>query len=433
MIILGAGLAGLSAAFHTGGAIYEKDGEVGGHAKSKNLDGFVFDEGIHVLQTKDQKILDLFKQLGVSFQEHCRSGYVYSHDVFRPYPLQVNTAGLPYSLRAACVLGFMFANSSLTGRNKRDCKNYEDWLKHSLGKGFTKHFFNPYSEKFWTVHPREMTHEWAGLRVPQPSSWEVIKGALREQQTLLGTHVQFRYPLGGGFGSLAKAFEPHIAKIHFKKKVSRVSSLSKKLQFNGQEELGYKKLISTLPLPDLVAMIEDAPSEVRAAAARLRHNSIMVVNLGIDRGNLSDKHWIHFPEPAISFFRISFPSNFAPDLAPRGTSSVSAEVSYSPSARLDKSQVIDRVIDDLRRVGILRREDRVVLIDTVNIKYAYVIYDHHRKEAVRTIHDFLRKNDIYPCGRYGSWAYFWSDEAVLSGRKAAELATRHGNGGSSPE
>ena len=424
MIILGAGLAGLSAAYHGGGVVYERDAAIGGHSRSKKLDGFVFDEGIHVLQTKNAEILKFFDGLGLKFQEHARSGYVYSHGICRPYPLQVNTAGLPWRLRLECIWTYLRTARTAALDSQPMPRNYEEWLNNTLGTGFTRHFLGPYARKFWTVPPAEMTHDWAVMRVPKPKWWTVIKGAVRSHHPNLGTHVQFRYPVQGGFGAMADAFAPHIRDIRLRKEVVRLDGKARRVSFADGEEVTYTRLISTLPLPDLVRLMTDVPAEVLAAAARLRYNSLIVINLGIDRPGISARHWIHFPEPEISFFRISFPSNFAPGLAPRGTSSVSAEVAYSDWAPVDKSQIVDRIVDDLHRVGVLRKRDRIVLTDTIDIKYAYVIYDHNRKESVRTIHDYLGKHEIVPCGRYGRWAYLWSDEAVLSGRKAAELAAR---------
>src|ERR1035441_9950345 len=45
-------------------------------------------------------------------------------------------------------------------------------MHSTLGKGFADIFLTPYSEKFWTVHPREMTFEWAGNRVPKPANYQ---------------------------------------------------------------------------------------------------------------------------------------------------------------------------------------------------------------------------------------------------------------------
>ena len=57
LIILGGGLAGLSAGYHSNGIIFEKNKTIGGHAISNSKNGFTFDEGIHVLHTKNQYVL----------------------------------------------------------------------------------------------------------------------------------------------------------------------------------------------------------------------------------------------------------------------------------------------------------------------------------------------------------------------------------------
>ena len=59
IVIVGAGLTGLSAAYHGGGFIYEKEDRVGGTCISPIVNGFIFDLGIHVLHTRDTYVLDL--------------------------------------------------------------------------------------------------------------------------------------------------------------------------------------------------------------------------------------------------------------------------------------------------------------------------------------------------------------------------------------
>ena len=74
------------------------------------------------------------------------------------------------------------------------------------------------------------------------------------------------------------------------------------------------------------------------------------------------------------------------------------------------------------------RDDEIVYLDTIDIKHGYVIFDKDRRPAIKIIHEYLKEQDIVPCGRYGMWGYLWSDEAILSGKKAAEgLARAKGN------
>jgi protoporphyrinogen oxidase len=181
-------------------------------------------------------------------------------------------------------------------------------------------------------------------------------------------------------------------------------------------------LISTLPLPDLLALIPSVPDSVREAAAKLRTNSMLVVNLGIARTNISDKHWIYYLEKEYSFIRISFPGNMAESVCPPGTSAISAEIAYGHDNLLpaSKDEMVDRVVQDLIRAKIISTDDRIVFSDIIDIKYGYVIFDRDRQPAVDMIHGYLKSIGIIPCGRYGMWAYLWSDEAILSGKDAVK-------------
>jgi hypothetical protein len=50
----------------------------------------------------------------------------------------------------------------------------------------------------------------------------------------------------------------------------------------------------------------------------------------------------------------------------------------------------------------------------------------HRKASVRTIRDWLKCHGIITAGRYGLWSYFWSDEAMMSGIRAADKSATEG-------
>lgn len=415
IVILGAGLSGLAAAQRTGSPIYEAESRPGGVAVSDHLDGFVFDRGIHILQTRNETVLKLIRALGINMLSHRRNAYIYFHGKYTAYPFQVNTAGLPIHLRLRCLAGF-FNRHSLP-----EPTNYEQWIYRSVGSGFAETFLIPYSEKFWTVHPREMTFEWTGNRVPQPNLWQVLRGAFVSRQTRIGTNVDFSYPGNApGYGAIGEAMAKDLSQLHLGHKATLIDTARRTVCFNDNLYVPYEVLISTIPLPTLIGICPDAPAEVRGAVAQLRANSICVVNLGIAHPSISDKHWVHFPEKDICFFRISYPHNFADNVAPPGMSSISAEVAYSSANPIDSATIVDRVIDDLIRVKALDKRHPIILKSTRNIPYGYCIYDMNRKSALDTIHAWLAKVGIIPAGRYGLWTYFWSDEAILSGLHAAE-------------
>lgn len=422
VVILGGGLAGLTAALYSGAPVYEAASESGGVAASDARSGFTFDRGIHILQTRNPIVLDLLQDLGVELISHQRRAYIYSRGKYTAYPFQVNTAGLPIGLRFRCVRDF------LRRQRHPEPQNYEEWMYRSIGTGFAETFLIPYSTKFWTVPPREMTFDWVGNRVPQPSTAQVLRGAVWNKQTRIGTNVDFRYPtMGAGYGAIAKALEKRVGELYLDHRAVHLDTKRRRITFQNGTSVAFESLIASIPLPELVRICPDAPAAVVAAAARLRTNSILVVNLGIDRADTPARHWVHFPEPDIAFFRMSFPHLFAPDVAPPGTSAISAEVAYSADRPPDTEATIDLVIADLTRVGVLRADDRFLARFATSIRYGYCIYDRNRRSAVKTIHEWLKTVGIVPAGRYGLWTYFWSDESMLSGKKAAEKAMKRVN------
>jgi hypothetical protein len=49
-----------------------------------------------------------------------------------------------------------------------------------------------------------------------------------------------------------------------------------------------------------------------------------------------------------------------------------------------------------------------------------VIWDHDRAPALEIVHGYLDSLGIRYCGRFGDWAYLWTDGAFKSGENAAE-------------
>jgi UDP-galactopyranose mutase len=191
----------------------------------------------------------------------------------------------------------------------------------------------------------------------------------------------------------------------------------------------YENLISTMPLPQLVHMIVDeAPQAVKDAANGLKHVSIRCVNLGVARENITDKHWIYYPEDSI-FHRIFVQGNASPGCNPPGGFGLTCEISYSPWKPLPFSgkQLVERCFQDCIKVGMLNESDSLITASEVDMPYAYVVYDHARARNVATVKQWLASFGITLAGRYSEWEYYNSDHAFLAGKKAAETveAARH--------
>jgi protoporphyrinogen oxidase len=138
---------------------------------------------------------------------------------------------------------------------------------------------------------------------------------------------------------------------------------------------------------------------------------------------LTEKHWIYYPEDTV-FHRVFVQGNASPHCNAPGGFGLTCEITYSPSKPLpcDGEALIDRCIAECIGVGLFTADDAVVVRNQVDMPYAYVVYDHARKNSVETIRDWLQGYDIILAGRYSEWEYYNSDHAFIAGKKAAEVA-----------
>jgi UDP-galactopyranose mutase len=305
-------------------------------------------------------------------------------------------------------------------------RNFEEFIHQVWGRGIAKHFAVPYNRKLWAVPLASMETSWLGGRVPVPDLEEMIEGALRPPKKPMGPNARFGYPLRGGFQALMDGFLRRLScDLRLNARVERVLPSRHRLMLSDGSMHGYRRLISTMPLPLLVAAAgEEAPLAVRTAASRLRHVSVRCVNLGVGRAQITDKHWIYYPEATV-FHRLFMQGNASPHCNPPNGFGITCEITYSPDKPLpcDGQALTERCIRDCIDVGILRPDDPILVTNQVDMPYAYVVYDHARADNVALIREWARSHDIILAGRYSEWEYYNSDHAFLAGRKAAASAT----------
>jgi len=430
IFILGAGLAGLSTAWHLQKRgidcqIFEKESEAGGLCRSKNINSFTFDFDGHLLHFKHSYTLDLVKDfLGNNLLEHKRSAWIYSCGRFSRYPFQANLYGLPKSVVWDCLLGLIEVYNN--GHKKTNNNHsFHDWIIQNFGKGIAQHFMIPYNTKFWTRPPRRLTCEWLDGFIPTPSLKEVIEGTIEESQRQFGYNAWFWYPKKGGINQLPLAFAGQIKNIYTGCQITEINLAKKEIKINSGNKERFDYLVSTIPLPEIPHKIKELSPKIRHTFNRLRWNSIFNLNLGIDSKDCDGRHWIYFPQKELCFFRVGFPHNFSSSLVPQDKRSLYVEASYSKDKPIDKNKILLRIKKDLKKVGILSRNDRICAEDINDIKYGYPIYDRNYSLARKKIIKFLAKNSIICCGRYGSWRYMSMEDVILDGKEVAEFLLRN--------
>lgn len=423
--ILGTGMAAFGAASRLAEAgapfiCYDKNPYHGGHtATFVDPSGFIFDDGPHISFTKHPRLQrfladqvdDQYESVRVQINNYWRGHWI-------THPAQVNLYGLPTDLVVRIIGDFIEAR----GRDERDVKHYADWLETAYGSTFAETFPMVYGRKYHTTSADNLSTEWLGPRMYRPSLEEVLRGALAPAPTTDVHYVtHFRYPTRGGFASYLRRL-PEIADLRLGHELVGLDHRGRQLRFSDGSVQPYEQVVSSIPLPDLVSRIDGAPADVVDAAARLAFTTAVMVNLGVDRDDLSEAHITYVYDEDIIFPRLNFPHMLSAGNVPPGTGSIQVEVYFSDKYRpLDRppATLIEPVVADLHKVGVLQERDRVLFSEARVVRYANVIYDLERADAVKLIHGFLDDIGVRYCGRYGDWNHEWTDEAFVSGEQAA--------------
>ena len=420
IVILGAGLSGLSAAFHLKAKeyqIFEKEAEVGGLCRSVVHDGFTFDHTGHLIHLRHPYTQKLLKELLPDrLIRHQRRAAIYLKGVYIPFPFQANLWALPKDLTKECLVEFIRAHSE----NAKGEDDFLSWIYQTLGAGIAKHFMIPYNEKLWKIPLEDISLEWVERFIPCPTLAEVIDGARGVNLKGFGYNQEFLYPLEGGIQILPRAFLSKVQDVQLGKEVESIDTEKKVVRFQDGSKTTYRTLVSSRPMDELLQGIKPCPAEIKDLQSGLRYVSVVNINLGVGREGISDHHWVYFPEPSYPFYRVGFLSNLSPHMAPKGTSALSVEISHLPSTPPSLEKVRKQTLAALVSCGILRTEDKILAEKTIFIKHAYVIYDRFRSEHLPRLMQFLRANQIYPLRRYGLWEYTTMEEAILQGKEAAE-------------
>lgn len=439
VLIVGAGLCGLSAGMHLSEAgssflVVEREHEVGGLARTESYDGFSFDHSIHILYTANEYAADLITErlLPDNLGRQQRHSYCYSYGAYTEYPYQINNFGLPADVVVANIMGLVEARSPQAAA---DPGNYEEWIYATFGRGIADNFMIPYNRRQWAWDLKEMHFDWIAERVPVPQVEEVLRGALEPPKEKFGPNREFWYPQQGGIESLSLALAEQIpaSNLRLSCSVRSIDPVAKVAVLDDGSSVGWDRLISTVPVPRLVELLVQPDPEIVKRAGDLNNNIVHTVNLGFEGDSLGidqTMHWVYYPLEGTIFHRLSFPHAFSSWMAPEGCSSIQAEISQSRHKPLEGADFIRETLDGLVSVGILEPREakpveqggRVRVAEVVTLDPAYIIYDLNHPANTAFLKQWLLDRGIETRGRFGEWEYFNMDHSILSGKEAADAS-----------
>ena len=198
------------------------------------------------------------------------------------------------------------------------------------------------------------------------------------------------------------------------------------------EERRYRQLVATVPITTLFSVLDSVPAGVESAAKALRFNSLRVALIGVRATDLPAYTALYVPDPKSLYHRVCYNHVFSPDNVPAGCHAVSCEITVAPGSDVDTwsdEKVLDRVVDDLARDGVLDR-NTVCYRKVHREKFAYVVYDLGYADRVRTIREYTETRGIHLAGRFAEYQYVNTDACV---RRALDLSRQIRGGDIAPE
>jgi protoporphyrinogen oxidase len=448
IVILGAGLAGISVAYHLRRkkyVLYEKETHPGGHIRSELLNGYTWDEGPHISFTKNEYVQDLFKDSVDN--DYCEleakiSNYFQGHWI--PHPAQTNLFAAPDEIKNKCIDDFLLMRKS----PDYTPNNYQEWLERAFGKTFAKIFPEAYTRKYWTTEAKNLTTDWIGTRVHFPNIDDVVnggKGPLNKSTNYIST---FRYPSHGGYFSFAKKMSRQIS-LKENLALDRISFKNKKITLSNGETIQYDKLVSTIPLPTLI-LNSDAPEEIKESARSLNCTSLLLLNFSVRHEATKEENWMYIYDENKFSTRINYTEKLSPHNAPVGKSGIQVEVYFSSYRPFQYGQESykEKVLNELIEMGLIKSPEYIDDIHTKWVEWANVIFDNRKQDALNGIFNWMEQfglyreadeqcpmtdwtnkfaqtkkttSSIFLAGRFGQWKYYWTDDCVLRGKFLSEI------------
>ncbi len=416
-MILGAGIAGLSASYHARKkgiktAVYEANERAGGLLDNFTIDGFRFDNAVHLSFATEPEVRAIFDT--TPYFAHPAVSSCWDDSTWLKHPAQNNMYPLSADERTHLIAG-------LVERPDIVINNYRDWLIYQYGEPIANRWPLPYTEKYWTVPAEKLGTSWIGNRMRRANVREVLKGAFTPETPNHYYAAEMRYPKRGGY----RAFiEPLMndAEIHINHQVAEVFLERRMVRFTNGQMVKFEKLISTLPLPNLIKIIDMVPDDVRSAAETLFATSIDLISVGFRKVNVQPYLWFYIYDKDILAARAYSPSIKSADNAPENCSSLQFEI-YSSTRKpqnYSPAEMKANTFMALKKMGLVEKNDEIIFMHHKRLNWGNVVFDIGMEERRDLVQEWLKSIGIISAGRFGEWDYLWSNQAFISGMKAVE-------------
>ena len=397
--IIGAGVSGLAFAGKIPSNEYmiiEKENEIGGYCRTIKQDGFIWDYAGHFFHFMNPDIKRQFTSLlnadTTIYQK--KKTKIYYKDTLIDYPFQFNIHQLEKKEFIDCLCD-LFQTYDQT-----DINSFKEMLYAKFGVGIAEKFLIPYNEKLYSCDLDMLDINAMGRFFPKAEPIEIINGFRGNKiQTY---NEEFFYSSEGAEAFIRVLMNDLDSSRFILSETVKAIDLEQKKVYTDNMFIEYDYLINTIPF-DLFLKIAQIPHKESYTA-----NKVLVYNIGFDSGaEANDIHWIYYPEKKYIFYRVGFYNN----ILHTDKMSIYVEIGQKGIEKVDKKKYLKRVLEDLRKVGIIKTQ-KVISYAVLEMLPAYVHISEKTQKEKETIVEFLKEKDVYSIGRYGSWTYCSLEDCI---------------------
>ena len=384
-----------------------------------------------------------------------RLSRIYFARHFFPYPLSITLMvawrlGLLNSAR----ITFSYLRAKLFPC--RDETYLDAFFINRFGRRLYEIFFRSYTEKVWGVKCSEIRADWGAQRIKGLSLKRAVTHAVRDllssdfrkQQHQRETSLitRFWYPkLGpgqmweavadqvrGAGGEIRHGFR--VVGVNMRE--GRVCTVRVQAEVSGaREDLACDYFFSTMPVRELVAMVEPAPPPgVREVASGLCYRDFLTVGILLDRLHVLEKgkppqtsvrdNWIYVQDAGVQVGRIQIFNNWSPYLAADHERTVWIGLEYFVGRgddlwRMPDEELVRLAVRELERIGFARAADvRDSCVLRVPDAYPAYFGSYARFDEIRRWVTGIP--NLFCVGRNGMHRYNNQDHSMLTAMMAVD-------------
>lgn len=485
IVIIGAGPAGLSSAYYLlknkkniKVTILEESDSVGGISKTISHNGNKMDLGGHRFFTKnkeveklwfdilplqgkpayDDKILQTKKEfLGKKDPEkedkvmliRNRISRIYYNKKFFDYPISLSMKTIKnMGFLTTIKCGFSYLYSCI---RKKEESNLENFYINRFGNKLYQMFFKGYTTKLWGRTPREIDSSWGSQRVKGISIRKVIIDYYKKlfhikdnnkETSLIESFYYPKYGPGQLYEEMAKKVEKMGGIILLNSKVVKITKNNNKIESitykNSQKEitLSCDKLISSMPVKDLMLSMNDIPKEVKDISKNLPYRDFITIGVLIPKIDLKNEtkiktihnnipdNWLYIQDTSVKMGRVQIFNNWSCYMVkdPINTMWIGLEYFCSEGDSFwnkSEKELINLAKKELKQMGFF--SGKILDSKVIKVKKAYPAYFDSYSE-ISKVREYINKIDnLYCIGRNGTHSYNNMDHSILSGKICADL------------